>query len=427
MTHVGENIKRIRTAKNLTISDVANEHVSRGMISLIENGKTQPSIERLQHIARQLNVDITELVEEVPRQELRNILEKVIELLNRDGREYVIEAVMLMKPILEKNPIGYEAARLHEIYANCLYNLYVLANDEYNKISANNWSPYISKAIELYSELQMEWRVSKCYGFLARIEYNRANYKGTIQIIGEALSQLTIMDSQDTKSMYISLISAKAHAYTALGQYKEAHEELDKIIKFSREQLVLQNYYTLLNAKAWLYYDEQKMELARQYVEECRLFIKLVKNKILEFEHEIACVFLEEFFGKNFEKALVIAELLQQKAEASEEIPKDVKDEYISFVKNLYARVLTRLERYEEALLLFNENPIVFNERVQLSPSDLAIRVLSNSYEALCHYHLGNQKKAEELARFTVDKLHNMPHSSLYHFAREVLSEVVSK
>ena len=313
MTHVGENIKRIRTAKNMTISDVANQHVSRGMISLIENGKTQPSIERLQHIARQLNVDITELVEEVLRQELRNMLEKVIELLNRDGKEYVIEAVMLMKPILEKNPIGYEAARVNEIYGNCLYDLYVLAIDDYNKINANNWSPYISKAIELYSEMQMEWRVSKCFGFLARIEYNRANYKGTIQIIEEALNRLTIMDSHDTKSMYISLISAKAHAYTALGQYKEAHAELDKIINFSREQIVLRNYYTLLNAKAWLYYDEQKMELARQYVEECRLFIKLVRNKILEFEHEIASIFLEEFFEKNYEKALVIAEQLQQK------------------------------------------------------------------------------------------------------------------
>ena len=109
------------------------------------------------------------------------------------------------------------------------------------------------------------------------------------------------------------------------------------------------------------------------------------------------------------------------------DIPKDVKGEYISFVKNQYARVLTRLERYGEALLLFKENPIVFNERVQLNPTDIATRVLSNSYEALCHYHLGNQKKAEELARYTVDKLHNMPHSSFYHFAREVLSEVVSK
>jgi transcriptional regulator with XRE-family HTH domain len=427
LTHVGENIKRIRTAKNMTISDVANEHVSRGMISLIENGKTQPSIERLQHIARQLNVDITELVEEVPREDMRNVLNKVIELLNQQGTEFVIEAVELMKPILEKNPIGYEASRLYELYAKCLYHLYVLAIEEYNKISANDWGPYIAKAIELYGEMQMEWRVSKCYGFLAEIEFDRANYSGTIQIVEKALDQLTIMDSHDTQAMYITLISIKTHVYTALGQFKEAHAELDEIITFSREQLALQHYYTLLNAKAWLYYDEQKMELARQYVEECRLFIQLVKHKGLEFEHELTSIFLEEFFEKNYEKALFIAEKLQQKAIKSPNIPKEAKEGYISLVKNLHARVLMRLERYGEALLLFNENPIVLNERIQLSPMDVAIRILSNSYEALCHYQLGNQKKAEELARYTVDKLHNMPHSSFYHFAREVLSEVVSK
>ena len=124
----------------------------------------------------------------------------------------------------------------------------------------------------------------------------------------------------------------------------------------------------------------------------------------MEFEHELTSIFLEEFFEKNYEKALFIAEQLQKKAMESSHFSKEAKEGYISLVKNLQARVLTRLERYGDALLLFNENPIVFNERVQLSPSDIAIRVLSNSYEALCHYHLGNQKKAEELARFTVDK-----------------------
>lgn len=427
MTHVGENIKRIRTAKNMTISDVANEHVSRGMISLIENGKTQPSIERLQNIARQLDVDISKLVEEVPREDMRNLLNKVFELLNQQGMENTVEAVELMKPILQKTPIGYEAARLNELYARCLYHLYVLAIDEYNKISTNDWDPYITKAIELYGEMQMEWRVSKCYGFLAEIEFDRANYSGAIQIIEEAVDQLTIMDSDETKSMYVSLISAKTYTYSALGQFKDAHAELDEIIKFSREQLVLQHYYSLLNAKAWLYYDEQKMDSARQYVEECRLFIQLVKHKGLEFEYGLTSVFLEEFFEKNYEKANIIAEQLQKKAIESPDIPEEAKEEYISLVKNLQARVLTRLERYEEALLLFYENPIVFNERVQLSPIAMAIRLLSNSHEALCHYHLGNQKKAEKLARYTVDKLHKMPHSSFYHFAREVLSKVVSK
>lgn len=427
MTHVGENIRRIRTTKNMTISDVANEHVSRGMISLIENGKTQPSIERLQHIARQLDVDISELVEEVPRVKMKSILKQAIELWQQPEIQPTVDAAALLKPILEKNPSGYEAARMYELYARILYHLYVVAIDQYKDIKENDWEPFIQEAINLYRDLQMDWRVIKCQGFLADIQFDKANYYGTVEIIDLALEELSVMDSLETKSMYIQLLGTKAFALESLGRYEEAHRQLDKAIHFSREQLVMDQYYNLLNARAFLYYDNQQPEKAREYVEECSLFVQLIKHEGFSLEHEVNQVFREEFYERDYVKALTIAEKLINKIEASTMFPKDAKIEFITLPKSLLARVLTRLERYEEALSLFKENPIILPERIQLNPIDVALRVLSNSYEALCHYHLGNPKKAEELARSTVERMHNMPHSSLYHFAREVLAEVVAK
>ena len=427
MTHVGENIKRIRTAKNMTISDVANEHVSRGMISLIENGKTQPSIERLQHIARQLNVDISELVEEVPREKMKSILKQALGLWQQPEIQPTIEAAALLKPILEKNPTGYEAARMYELYARILYHLYVVAIDQYKDIEENDWEPFIGEAINLYRDLQMDWRVIECQGFLSEIQFDMADYYGTVEIIDQALEELTVMDSLETKSMYIQLLGTKTFALESLGRYEEAHKQLDEAIHFAREQLVMDQYYNLLNARAFLYYDSQQPEKAQEYVEECSLFVKLIKHEGLSFDYELNQVFREEFYKKDYLKALAIAEKLIGKIEASEAYPKEVKAEFNTLPKSLLARVLTRLERYEEALLLFEDNPIVLPERIQLNPIDVALRVLSNSYEALCHYHLGNPKKAEELARSTVERMHNMPHSSLYHFAREVLAEVAAK
>ncbi|MDW0118809.1 helix-turn-helix domain-containing protein [Sporosarcina thermotolerans] len=427
MTHVGENIRRIRTAKNMTISDVANEHVSRGMISLIENGKTQPSIERLQHIARQLDVDISELVEEVPREKMKSTLKQAIELWQQPGIQPKVDAATLLSPILEKEPSGYEAARMYEIYARILYHLYVLAIDQYNEIEENDWEVFIGEAINLYRDLQMDWRVIECQGFLADIQFDKANYFGTVEIIDQALEELSVMDSLETKSMYIKLLGTKAIALVSLGQYGEAHKQLDDAIHFAREQLVMDQYYNLLNLRSFFYYDSQQPEKAREYVEGCSLFVQLIKHESLSFDFELNQVFREEFYEKDYLKALAIAEQLIGKIEASVKFPKEVKGEFITMPKSLLARVLTRLERYEEALSLFEENPIILPERIQLNPIDAALRVLSNSYEALCHYHLGNPKKAEELARSTVEQLHNMPHSSLYHFGREVLSKVMSK
>lgn len=426
MTHVGENIKRIRTAKKMTITDVANEHISRGMISLIENGKTQPSIERLQHIARQLNVDIAELVETVPREEMQRILKQAIDLINEVGDEPAVKAAMLVKPFLDRNPAGYEAARMNELYGRVLYHLYVMAIDRYNEIEENDWEIFTKKAIDMYSDLQMEWRIVRCYGFLADIESNFGNYQAAIDIIEQATSRLTVMDSLETRAIYIQLQSLKAFAWDALGKRKLAHEELDDIIEFARENIILGQYYHLLNAKAWLYYDDQQPEEARKYIEECYLFTRILKSESLTLQHEMNQIFIQEFFEGDYERALEIAKGLEERAEMITDFPQETIKEFIKMTSDLEARVLTRLGRYEEALVLFGENRIVYNERIQLGPTDVATRVLSNSYEALCHYHLGNQEKAEELARFTIDKLQNLPHSSFYHFAREVLVEVMS-
>ncbi|QTD40468.1 hypothetical protein [Sporosarcina sp. Te-1] len=41
--------------------------------------------------------------------------------------------------------------------------------------------------------------------------------------------------------------------------------QMDGVIQFTRQHLVLNLYYNLLNAKAWLYYDEQKREADQKY------------------------------------------------------------------------------------------------------------------------------------------------------------------
>ena len=208
----------------------------------------------------------------------------------------------------------------------------------------------------------------KCQGFLADIQFDKANYFGTVEIIDQALEELSVMDSLETKSMYIQLLGTKAIALESLGMYEEAHKQLDEAIHFAREQLVMDQYYNLLNVRVFLYYDSQQPEKAREYVEECSLFVQLIKHERFSFEHELNQVFREEFYEKNYVKALAIAEQLIGKIEASTMYPKEVKGEFITLPKSLLARVLTRLERYEEALALFEENPIILPERSPTKP-----------------------------------------------------------
>jgi transcriptional regulator with XRE-family HTH domain len=60
---LGFNLKKIRTQKGISQGDIARElKVSRGFISTIENGKTNPTLSTIAKIAKALGISINELL-----------------------------------------------------------------------------------------------------------------------------------------------------------------------------------------------------------------------------------------------------------------------------------------------------------------------------------------------------------------------------
>ena len=54
--NIGEKIKKIRAAKLMTQSELAGTHITRNMLSQIENGSAQPSMATILYISQKLNV-----------------------------------------------------------------------------------------------------------------------------------------------------------------------------------------------------------------------------------------------------------------------------------------------------------------------------------------------------------------------------------
>lgn len=66
---VGENIKRIRKEKGLTqkkLGELCNPPISESNIRKYENGKQNPKIETMDRIAYALNIDIVDLMDDLP-------------------------------------------------------------------------------------------------------------------------------------------------------------------------------------------------------------------------------------------------------------------------------------------------------------------------------------------------------------------------
>lgn len=60
---LGKNLRRIRTTKGISQGDIARSlEVSRGFVSTIENGKTNPTLATIAKLAKAVGVSVDELL-----------------------------------------------------------------------------------------------------------------------------------------------------------------------------------------------------------------------------------------------------------------------------------------------------------------------------------------------------------------------------
>lgn len=95
--NIGDNIKRIRTAKNLSQKEVTiNAKLDTAQYSRIENGKTDPSVATLERIAKAIGISLSDLFSST--EELKeinsydkSIMEKValMETLNEEEKHTI--------------------------------------------------------------------------------------------------------------------------------------------------------------------------------------------------------------------------------------------------------------------------------------------------------------------------------------------------
>ncbi|WP_031545878.1 MULTISPECIES: helix-turn-helix domain-containing protein [Salinicoccus] len=71
---LGKRIRQLRKERNMTLVDLAGDKITKGMLSLIENDKSKPSMETLSHIAKKLDVSIGYLTREGDEEWTRQML-----------------------------------------------------------------------------------------------------------------------------------------------------------------------------------------------------------------------------------------------------------------------------------------------------------------------------------------------------------------
>ena len=73
---LGERIKELRKEQGLTLVNLAGSKITKGMLSLIENNKSKPSMDTLEYLAEELGVTVSYLTQEGDSEWTKEVLER---------------------------------------------------------------------------------------------------------------------------------------------------------------------------------------------------------------------------------------------------------------------------------------------------------------------------------------------------------------
>lgn len=379
---LGERIRKLRKQKKMTLEALAGTELTKGMLSLIENNKANPSMESLSYIAEQLEVELSDLLELISSQELGELLEEAENIYNtqtekkEDKHKKLIE---LIEPHVNHFSQGYQAARLLEIYS------YSLAHE-----NISGWHSISDRAAQLFDQMNITANRAAIGIFRAQRQFINHEYTKALEIFLIERKNIESNHPFIDPMTKLNLDYNEAVLYFAVGNSESATDVMENALHFSKEKRIfylIDDLYRLAAGQAMMSQNEMKREYytkkLKQYGEfadhrQSIMFCKLLDiMSLISEKHE---------YNKALEE---INQLFTQPIE------KDFYEPWFNLGKG---RVLYYLGRYEEALQFLNkvEIPAIHH------PFDLSIFYVMDSYKALTLLELGNGKEAMLFAETAV-------------------------
>ncbi len=407
MPTLGERIRTIRKQKKLTLDALAGTELTKGMLSLIENNKANPSMESLNYIAKQLDVNVSELLEEVSPEELRKVLEKAELLLNTpydDLKDECIQVIELITPYLTKLHSGYEAARLLDIYSRCLY---------FEK--KTNWEEFWAKAAEMYEKLNLTNPRAKLGLIKVDQYFTNHQYDKALDMLLEENKKLEATGIWIDHLSRLDYKYVEATLYFALGNYNKAIEVMDEAILYSKENQIfyrLDDLYRLAAAYSMMF---QNDEQTNSYLEKLKAYSIFTETLEAHFFVSFSTIHTLSFYKKEYDKAFNLLQEVEEKLVGENSM-------YAPFFLIERGSILLGLGKYTEAIKVLES--LVIPEVIH-HPIDLSILYCKDAYLAASQQALGNHKEAIKYAEKAVKNIAEMPETPYKRFINDVYQSLI--
>lgn len=259
---LGEKIKRTRKELNMTLKDLAGDRITPGQISLVESGKSNPSMDLLEYLAGALNTSIEYLMEseETQAEKICTYFENIAEshIINEDlsqGEQYIEKALyyaekynleyrkaknLYLRGIIYMSKGEYAVAQQFFLSSNVIF----IKNNNYEEIiktfvnlgkitmelkAYHSSCSYFQQAENVYNDNDIgnDFLLGQIYYYVACIYFKLENLDKSINYSYLAKEKFRQMDNKREYAKTLLLLSEE---YNKKG-------DVDNAIKYSKRTL----------------------------------------------------------------------------------------------------------------------------------------------------------------------------------------------
>ena len=343
MLNIGAKIKELRKARKMTLADVAAGRITKGMLSLIENGKAQPSMESLQHIANQLDIDVAELMQNGDSEEIRELYKQAEQLRVEINQEYVkekCEALQqqlhdLIEPFVVDGRLKgqtFEEVRLYEMYLGMR-----------NRLNIDKSLEPFFEVVPMYEQVHAYSKITKVFDRLASYKFEERKYEEALAFLLEGETYLNrygdLIGDLEKLDLYYNIMVI----YAAVNDYKQAERYFEMALKIANEKKILYRFNDFYRFMFISHCSNENEEKAAYYLKKIRLLTEVLEDPIEILIEQIITLYYINGIEKDYEKT--IATTFE-----NPNVPPELYEVISHFLKGEYAYAYWQLSRYEEAL-----------------------------------------------------------------------------
>ena len=411
MEDLGSRIRQLRKERKLTLAQLAGDRLTKGMLSLIENGKAQPSMESLYYIAQQLQVDMSSLLgEEV--ESFKELMLEVEEMRNTlandksDSRviaQNIIDKVTPIVDRLQKN--RYEHIRIREIYSNALAIITGKLDEQ-----------IFYEIMDCYEAIHAYSRLLNCYSFLSWYAYDKKKFNESLELLLHAEQRIEpywlLIDDISRITLFHNLMVM----YYAVSDGEKGSLYKEKVLEIARRKKIyyqMDGFYHILFIQA---ISDYQFEESTNYFKKLQLINQLVEEEETNLYYLFCRAHYLNTIEKNHDQVL---HFLQEEVYTQEgELFKSMEVLY----KMEESIALYHLEKYEQALAVCENVKI---PKFFKHPLDLNVFYRFVAYRALMYQKLGDHESAKRDILYAANGVESYPANFYTSFIRETYDQIM--